>query len=82
MEDLQAIHDSRTSFYNKAQVETTDTRKTLLSYNTEVCFIENGKVEVLGEFSNTTMRHIKEFLKQSGFIAESKAQILKDYGRK
>ena len=81
MEDLQAIHDSRASFYNKAQVQTTDTRKTLLSYNTEVAFIENNKAVVLGWFSGTTGRRLKEFLKQNDFKAESKAQILKDYGR-
>ena len=31
-------------------------------------------------YSRTTLRHVKEFLKQQGYKAESKEQILKDYG--
>ena len=35
--------------------------------------------EVYGTYSATTLRHIKEFLKQNGFKADSKSQIEKDY---
>ena len=35
--------------------------------------------DVFGLYSVTTLRHIKEFLKQNGFKAETKAQIAKDY---
>lgn len=91
---LKPIYDSRKSFYNKAIVTenvilldggTTlraDGEKHLYSYNTEVCYIDrNNNVHLLPKwnFSQTTLRHIKEFLKQNGIKAESKAQIEKDY---
>ena len=71
--------DTRKSFYNKARVKTEGKKLILISYSTEVCFIENGKAFVLGQWSGTTTRHIKEFLKQNGFKAESMSQMLKDY---
>jgi hypothetical protein len=77
--ELNAIHDSRKSFYNKAIVREEDGKKKLYSYNTLVCFIENNKPIVLGAYSQTTLRHIKEFLKQNGFKAETSSQILNDY---
>ena len=91
---LKTIYDSRKSFYNKAIVTENvmllddgatlraDGEKHLYSYNTEVCYIDkNNNVHLLPKwnFSQTTLRHIKEFLKQNGFKAESKAQIEKDY---
>lgn len=74
-------YDSRKSFYNKAIVESTNDKITLYSYNTRVAEINNGKVQLLNawDYSSTTLRHTKEFLKQNGFIAESKSQIAKDY---
>lgn len=72
--------DSRASFYNKATIS--DDGKTLYSYGTKVIEIVDGKpVLRVGEnlLSTTTLRHIKEFLKQKGFKAESKQQILRDY---
>jgi hypothetical protein len=88
MQDLQPIYDSRASFYGKAQViENPDVAtgdehvKVLLSYKTTVAATTaNGKAKVFGAYSATTLRHIKEFLLQNGFKAESKQQILKDYG--
>ena len=77
--ELEARHDSRKSFYKKAIVREEGGKKTLISYNFIVCFIENGKAFVKRTYSMTTSRHIKEFLKQNGFKAETTAQILKDY---
>lgn len=77
---LNSEYDSRASFYNKARVIIEGDRKTLISYTTEVAYIENEKAFVLGQWSGTTSRHIKEFLKQEGFKAENTKQILKDYG--
>lgn len=77
--ELTPIYSREKSFYRKAIVEIEDNKKTLYSYNTKVAIIENKKAVVLGIYSNTTLRHIKEFLKQDGFNAESKAQIEKDY---
>ena len=31
--------------------------------------------------SATTLRHVKEFLRQEGFTADTKGQILRDYER-
>jgi hypothetical protein len=75
------MYDSRKSFYNKAVVENTNDKITLYSYNTRVAEINNGKVQLFNawDYSSTTLRHTKEFLKQNGFNAESKSQIAKDY---
>ena len=77
--ELRTEHDARASFYGKAKVRQENNRITLISYTTEVAYIENGKAVVKGTYSNTTLRHIKEFLKQNGFKAETKTQILNDY---
>jgi len=72
--DLIPKYNSRKSFYSKARVKQEEGKLTLFSYN-----IENGKAFVLGSWGNTTTGHIKEFLKQNGFKAESGNQIYKDY---
>lgn len=77
--ELKPIHDTRKSFYGKAKFEQLDNVKTLYSYHVKVAQIKNGKPEVFGTHSQTTLRHIKEFLQQNGFKAENKAQIVKDY---
>lgn len=80
---LEAQYDSRKSFGGKAQVETDNAgTETLYSYNTPVVKIVNGKVTLLPKWdsSATTLRHVKEFLKQHDLKAESKEQIAKDYG--
>lgn len=53
--------------------------KTLVSYVTEVATIAGDKARVRGTYSNTTLRHIKEFLLQNGFKADNSKQILADY---
>jgi hypothetical protein len=91
---LQPIFTNQKSFYNKAVV-TIDTvlwsnnqelkatgEKHLYSYNTEICYIDKkNKVHLLPlwNYSTTTLKHLKEFLKQNGFTANSKKQIEKDY---
>ena len=81
--NLEPRYDSRKSFYGKAVVKTEDEKVfTLYSYNTKVCEIDNDTVRlynVANLFSSTTLRHIKEFLKQHDFKADSKAQIRNDY---
>lgn len=76
---LQAINDNANSFYGKARVTNENGTITLISYTTKVAQIKDGKATVFNTHSQTTLRHIKEFLKQNGFIAENKAQILEDY---
>lgn len=79
---LMPIYDMRDSFYNKARTREENGKLTLISYRTDVAYIKNGKAVVLGNYSMTTLRHIKEFLKQNGFKAENLKQILKDYLKK
>ena len=77
--ELSAINDCRASFYKKAMVEVNNDTKTLTSYSTKVAEIVGNTCKVFGTYSATTLRHIKEFLLQNGFNADTKAQIEKDY---
>ena len=77
---LDCRYDSRASFYNKAQVEHFDDGTQILtSYSTVVAVIKNDTAFINGFYSQTTTRHIREFLKQNGFKADSKNQMAKDY---
>lgn len=77
---LQPKYGSQKSFYGKAKVSMEDGKKVLYSYGTKVAEIDDGKARVFGLYSNTTTRHIKEFLNQNGFKVENSKQIIKDYG--
>ena len=79
--ELCPYYDSAKSFYGKAKVIEIENDVFLMSYDTIVAFFNrNTKVaKVIDTYSATTLRHIKEFLKQSGFKAETKKQIEKDY---
>jgi len=86
-DDLEPRYDGRKSFYGKATVRTfKDGRKVLYSYGTPVCRIgKDGKATLLDRgyygwgSSNTTRRHVREFLRQNGLKADSSSQIAKDY---
>lgn len=85
--ELATRFDSHKSFYGKARVEADYPTVKLWSYATNVATItyngqpdDNGTVKVFGTYSNTTLRHIKEFLKQYGFRADTSKQIMADYG--
>jgi hypothetical protein len=88
--ELVPRYDSRKSFYGKVRVEedASGEVKHLISYSTHVASItrivgsNEPLAEVYGTYSNTTLRHIKEFLKQNGFKAENSKQIMADYGIK
>ena len=79
--ELCPYYDSAKSFYGKAKVIEIGNDVFLVSYATVVAFYnrETKIAQVVGTFSPTTLRHIKEFLRQSGFKAETKKQIIKDY---
>ena len=68
--ELLPVYDSKKSFYNKAIIEEENENIKLYSYNTLVCtlshsdIILNDNIDQSLLFSNTTLRHIKEFLKQ------------------
>lgn len=69
---LEPIYTDVKSFYNKATVIKYDNGdKELLSYTTKVAMVKEGEAEVYGTYSSTTLKHIKEFLRQNGFKAEN-----------
>ena len=90
---LSPKFDRAKSFYGKAVVEEDGDKLTLYSYKSKVCEInkrackssdDNARdyVTIFTPYrydSATTVRHIKEFLKQYGFKAETKNQIFSDY---
>ena len=78
--DLTCLFDMRQSFYGKARVEVfSDNSEILWSYSTPVaCFIK-GKIIVRGQYSQTTTRHIKEFIRQHNQSADNLKEILKLY---
>ena len=80
MKNLKPIYDNSKSFYEKAKVEIDGNRIVLYSYGSYVAFIENDAAYITGYYTQTTMRHIKEFLLQNGFEAVSKKQMMEDYG--
>ena len=79
--ELSVRYDSRQSFYGKAQVAIEDGGKVLYSYNTKVAKIIPGDEVTLyrqWDCSNTTLRHVKEFLKQeTNFFIDNKKDIEK-----
>lgn len=71
---LEPEFDGRKSFYGKAKVESEDDVKVLYSYGYAVCAIAGdfGPVLLRDGYANyassaTTMRHVREFLKQNGY---------------
>lgn len=79
MGELIPKYDSRKSFYGKAKIEFSGDTAKLYSYGTLVAEIKGNIPVVYSTHSTTTLRHIKEFLKQHNFPAESKSQIIKSY---
>ena len=71
-------YDTRKSFYKKAKVfyDPATDDQVLVSYSTEVARLHaDDTVTVNGWYSQTTARHINEFLVQNGFPALSKKQM-------
>lgn len=83
MKELKPIHSGQKSFYRKAFVSRLGARIMLHSYDTLVATITaQGNVFIhisKDEITATTLKHLKEFLLQERFKAESKEQIYKDY---
>lgn len=88
--DLEFLHylvpqyDSRKSFYGKARIYRNSKGSILLmSYETIVAEItdeiatedKTQKVKVNGWYSNTTARHINEFLQQYGYPKMTKKEM-------
>lgn len=69
---LEAKYDSCKSFYKKAKVVSREDGTILLqSYKSVICILHKDKtLDVVAkdyELTRTTVRHLKEFLKQNGF---------------
>ena len=84
-------YDSVKSFYGKAKfyTETGTKRLVLESYDSKVCYVENGRVFLikgLWDYSSTTLRHVKAFVRLCGYAVHSenpfkteKDQMLNDF---
>lgn len=72
---LQNIYDSRKDFYKKARVYVLGEFKVLISYDTIVAGIYKNEYYVTGWYSQTTARHINEFLLQNGFKKITKKEM-------
>lgn len=80
-EELEPKFANRKSFYGKAHVGTLeDGTKVLTSYETKVASVKDGKVSILcdkEDLTQTTLRHIDEFLKQCGVQSLPKKELVK-----
>ena len=81
--ELQAVYDTRKSFYGKAQLIETDQKIDLQSYDTIVATYlkEENKFLLHGEYSQTTTRHQKELARQLGFDFKNKKDLFYKYGK-
>lgn len=66
MTELEAIHDGRRSFYNKAYVCSENDKHELYSYGVHVVTIKGDKFKFHADanYSDTTRRHVREFMIQ------------------
>lgn len=77
--DLEPVYSNVKSFYGKARIIRENGVIKLLSYNTVIAEIKDNKVHINGFYSQTSTRHLKEFLQQYGFKIGTKAQLEKMY---
>ena len=63
--ELSTRYDARKSFYGKALVEDNGKELILYSYLKKVCYIIGNEIHLISLDSNTTNRHIREFLRQN-----------------
>lgn len=67
--DLHPIYSSQKSFGGKAKTVIVGYAVRLISYDTEIVEIENGRIKMLcgiEDLSTTTLKHLREFLNQMG----------------
>lgn len=80
--ELKPMYNNQKSFYGKALIKDTIKGMELYSYNTLVAKSENGKVYVTHNdnyLTQTTLKHIKEFIKQLGYEKMSKKELLENF---
>lgn len=69
IKELKTVYDNAKSFYKKAKYIDLKNSITLISYNTKILTISKNthkikRLATVDAFSQTTLRHAKEFLKQ------------------
>lgn len=78
--ELKPLHTKQKSFYGKAQLKETSDGMELFSYNTLVSkYYNNGSLKVTHDsnyLTNTTLRHINEFIQQMGYSKKTKKEII------
>ena len=77
---LMPRFDSAQSFYNKATIDENGDDITLISYQTPIVRVKDGKLEFLcGEdaLSQTTMRHIRDFIRQMDYDGKLGSENIK-----
>lgn len=77
--ELEPIYSNAKSFYGKAFIIKENGVIKLKSYSTIVAEIKDGQAKILGWYSPTTTKHVKEFLKQYGFEIGTKQKLQKLY---
>ena len=82
--ELSPVFDSRKSFYGKARVKVNDDTLQLVSYSTVVAIVtylsDGAKLaHITGVYSRTTVRHIREFLRQHGFKPGTEAELISEF---
>ncbi len=81
---LEPIIDRRKSFYKKAKI-LIDSKgnKYLQSYDSIIAEVKNGKVKINTDIylwdSQTSLRHLKDFLYQLGFEYGNKQKLIELY---
>lgn len=82
--DLDCRYDRQKSFYGKARIFRNDAGSIfLMSYSTIVAEVQDATITEDGRhhaivydwYSNTTSRHVNEFLRQHGFNAMNKKEM-------
>ena len=77
---LMPVYENVKSYYGKATIIHHSNKIQLQSYDTIVCELtESGKAVIFGTYSSTTLRHIKEFLRQYGYKVGTKKELEKLY---
>lgn len=77
--ELQAIYTNQKSFYGKARIKHLENgNKVLISYSTRVCELDdNNNIIYIAYYSQTTARHINDFIMQNGLAKMTKKEIEK-----
>lgn len=80
--ELMPKFNNQKSFYNKAIIEESKNEKKLYSYGTLVAIYSNGNLEISSNYNyltNTTLKHVKDFMFQLGMKPLKKWDLYKTY---